>query len=198
MIARAQQNRRIEWATLGLFAGFYAAWLAVILLHRSLPWPASVAASGTARRFLHVVAARGAARSPDRVARRQHRPGLCTAVVLAAVPRLPLQPHAASPHRPHRPAVRSRIVLPSSRRLGVGGRRQAGLHPRHPHDARPFDDRRGPQHRPLPVARDPHHPIQPSCGTPMGCSPGRRRRCWLGGSSWSSAFRSGSTSWGSS
>ena len=43
MIARAQQNRRIEWATLGLFTGFYAAWLAVILLHRSLPWPASLA-----------------------------------------------------------------------------------------------------------------------------------------------------------
>jgi fatty acid desaturase len=43
VIARAQQNRRIEWATLGLFAGFYAAWLAVILMHRSLPWPASVA-----------------------------------------------------------------------------------------------------------------------------------------------------------
>jgi len=43
VIARAQQNRRVEWATLGLFAGFYAAYLAVILLHRSLPWPASVA-----------------------------------------------------------------------------------------------------------------------------------------------------------
>lgn len=43
MIARAQQNRRVEWATLGLFAGFYAAYLAVILLHRSLPWPAAVA-----------------------------------------------------------------------------------------------------------------------------------------------------------
>jgi fatty acid desaturase len=43
VIARAQQNRRIEWATLGLFAGFYAAYLAVVLLHRSLPWPASVA-----------------------------------------------------------------------------------------------------------------------------------------------------------
>jgi fatty acid desaturase len=43
VVARAQQNRRIEWATLGLFAGFYAAWLAVILFHRSLPWPASLA-----------------------------------------------------------------------------------------------------------------------------------------------------------
>ncbi|MEY2522568.1 MAG: hypothetical protein QOJ66_1133 [Ilumatobacteraceae bacterium] len=43
MIARAQQNRRIEWATLGLFGGFYAAYLAVILLHKSLPWPASLA-----------------------------------------------------------------------------------------------------------------------------------------------------------
>ncbi|MBK5332103.1 MAG: fatty acid desaturase [Ilumatobacteraceae bacterium] len=43
MVARAQQNRRIEWATLGLFLGFYVAWLAVILLHKSLPWPASVA-----------------------------------------------------------------------------------------------------------------------------------------------------------
>ena len=39
MVARAQQNRRIEWVTLGLFAGFYAAWLVVILMHRSLPWP---------------------------------------------------------------------------------------------------------------------------------------------------------------
>ena len=43
MIARAQQNRRIEWATLGLFAGFYAAWLAVILLHTSLPLAAMLA-----------------------------------------------------------------------------------------------------------------------------------------------------------
>jgi fatty acid desaturase len=43
VVARAQQNRRIEWKTLGLFAGFYAAWLVVILLHKSLPWPASLA-----------------------------------------------------------------------------------------------------------------------------------------------------------
>ena len=42
MVARAQQNRRIEWVTLGLFAGFYAAWLSVVLLHRSLPWPVSL------------------------------------------------------------------------------------------------------------------------------------------------------------
>jgi fatty acid desaturase len=44
VVARAQRGRRIEWATLGLFAGFYAAWLLVVLRHRSLPWPASVAA----------------------------------------------------------------------------------------------------------------------------------------------------------
>ncbi len=43
MVARAQRGRRVEWLTLGLFAGFYAAWLAVILRHRSLPWPAEVA-----------------------------------------------------------------------------------------------------------------------------------------------------------
>ena len=42
-MARAQRSRRIEWVTLGLFAGFYAAWLVVILLHRRLPWPAEVA-----------------------------------------------------------------------------------------------------------------------------------------------------------
>jgi fatty acid desaturase len=42
VVARAQRNRRIEWVTLGLFAGFYAAWLLVILRHRSLPWPAEV------------------------------------------------------------------------------------------------------------------------------------------------------------
>jgi fatty acid desaturase len=40
---RAQRDG-VEWITLGLFVGFYAAWLMVILGHRSLPWPASVAA----------------------------------------------------------------------------------------------------------------------------------------------------------
>lgn len=40
----AQRRGGIEWATLGLFAAFYAAWLTVVLHHRSLPWPASVAA----------------------------------------------------------------------------------------------------------------------------------------------------------
>ena len=44
MTARAQRIGGIEWATLGLFAGLYVAWLAVVLGHRSLPWPASVAA----------------------------------------------------------------------------------------------------------------------------------------------------------
>jgi fatty acid desaturase len=42
VVARAQQNRRIEWLTLGLFVGFYAAWIAVVLSHRSLPWPAEI------------------------------------------------------------------------------------------------------------------------------------------------------------
>jgi fatty acid desaturase len=40
---RAQRGG-VEWITLGLFVGFYAAWLVVILGHGSLPWPASVAA----------------------------------------------------------------------------------------------------------------------------------------------------------
>jgi fatty acid desaturase len=44
VVARAQRNRRIEWVTLALFAGFYAAWLIVILRHDSLPWPAEVGA----------------------------------------------------------------------------------------------------------------------------------------------------------
>ena len=44
MVARAQRSGGIEWATLGLFTCFYVAWLAVVLQHRSLPWPASVAA----------------------------------------------------------------------------------------------------------------------------------------------------------
>jgi fatty acid desaturase len=34
----------VEWKTVGLFAAYYAAWLAVVLLHRSIPWPASLAA----------------------------------------------------------------------------------------------------------------------------------------------------------
>ena len=42
-MARAQRSGRIEWLTLGLFVGFYVAWLAVILLHRRLPWPVSLA-----------------------------------------------------------------------------------------------------------------------------------------------------------
>ncbi|HEX3089592.1 MAG TPA: fatty acid desaturase [Ilumatobacteraceae bacterium] len=42
MAARAQRNHRIEWLTLGLFAGFYAAWLVVVLGHTSVPWPVEV------------------------------------------------------------------------------------------------------------------------------------------------------------
>ena len=44
MVGRANRTGRIEWMTLGLFVGFYAAWLVVVLAHRSVPWPASVAA----------------------------------------------------------------------------------------------------------------------------------------------------------
>jgi fatty acid desaturase len=44
--ARAQRSGGVEWTTLGLFVGFYAAWLVVILGHRSVPWPASLAALG--------------------------------------------------------------------------------------------------------------------------------------------------------
>ena len=44
MAARAQRSSGVEWRTLGLFVGFYAAWLAVILEHRSIPWPAMIAA----------------------------------------------------------------------------------------------------------------------------------------------------------
>ena len=43
MVARAQRTGGIEWMTLGLFAGFYAAWLVVVLKHQSLAWPAEVA-----------------------------------------------------------------------------------------------------------------------------------------------------------
>jgi fatty acid desaturase len=43
VVARAQRIGGIEWVTLGLFAGFYAAWLVVILGHQSLPWPAELA-----------------------------------------------------------------------------------------------------------------------------------------------------------
>ena len=43
MVARAQQRGPIEWLTIALFAAFYTAWLVVILLHRSLPWPVSLA-----------------------------------------------------------------------------------------------------------------------------------------------------------
>jgi len=42
-VARAQRNGRIEWLTLGLFGGFYVAWLAVVLLHQRLPSLVSVA-----------------------------------------------------------------------------------------------------------------------------------------------------------
>ena len=45
MAARARsQGSRLEWKTLALFICFYAAWLAVVLAHRSLPWFASVCA----------------------------------------------------------------------------------------------------------------------------------------------------------
>ncbi|HSB85530.1 MAG TPA: fatty acid desaturase [Ilumatobacteraceae bacterium] len=42
--ARAERGQGPEWATLGLFAGFYAAWSAVVVMHRSIPWLASLAA----------------------------------------------------------------------------------------------------------------------------------------------------------
>ncbi|MGZ6993365.1 MAG: fatty acid desaturase, partial [Ilumatobacteraceae bacterium] len=44
MVARAQRSGGVEWITLGLFVGFYGAWLVVILDHESIPWPASIAA----------------------------------------------------------------------------------------------------------------------------------------------------------
>ena len=44
MVARAQGSGGIEWTTLALFGAFYALWLAVVLGHRSLPWPAALAA----------------------------------------------------------------------------------------------------------------------------------------------------------
>jgi fatty acid desaturase len=43
VVARAQRTGGIEWMTLGLFVGFYAAWLVVVLKHQSLAWPAEVA-----------------------------------------------------------------------------------------------------------------------------------------------------------
>lgn len=46
MVAGAQRKRRIEWVTLGLFAGFYSAWLVVILGHDSVPWPVEVGVLG--------------------------------------------------------------------------------------------------------------------------------------------------------
>ena len=42
--ARAQRSGGVEWKTLGLFVCFYSAWIAVILGHRSIPWPAMLAA----------------------------------------------------------------------------------------------------------------------------------------------------------
>jgi fatty acid desaturase len=42
--ARARRSSRVEWQTLGLFVGFYGTWLAVILEHSSIPWPAMLAA----------------------------------------------------------------------------------------------------------------------------------------------------------
>jgi fatty acid desaturase len=44
VVARAQRSGGIEWTTLGLFTAFYAAWFAVVLGHRSIPWPASLSA----------------------------------------------------------------------------------------------------------------------------------------------------------
>jgi fatty acid desaturase len=44
--AQREQHGGIEWLTLGLFIAFYGTWLAVVLGHSSLPWPASVAALG--------------------------------------------------------------------------------------------------------------------------------------------------------
>jgi len=51
MAARAGSRQRggsstVEWQTVALFAWFYAAWLAITLLHRSIPWPASIAGLG--------------------------------------------------------------------------------------------------------------------------------------------------------
>ncbi|MEY2445638.1 MAG: hypothetical protein QOE00_2218 [Ilumatobacteraceae bacterium] len=46
MEARAQRTGGVEWRTLGLFVAFFALFLTVVLSHRSLPWPAMLAALG--------------------------------------------------------------------------------------------------------------------------------------------------------
>jgi fatty acid desaturase len=48
VVARANNRELggIEWPTVGLFGVFYALWLTVVLAHRAVPWPASVAALG--------------------------------------------------------------------------------------------------------------------------------------------------------
>ena len=86
----------------------------------------------------------------------QHHSGVRPAVAVAAVPRLPVEPHGPPPHRHHRPAVRPRVVLPAARRLGVGQCGQAGVHPRHANHDRAPDHRIDSQHLPVPVARVAH------------------------------------------
>ncbi|MCY7300153.1 MAG: fatty acid desaturase [Ilumatobacteraceae bacterium] len=42
-VAIAPSSRSTEWPTVALLVAFFAAWLAVVLLHESIPWPFQVA-----------------------------------------------------------------------------------------------------------------------------------------------------------
>ena len=155
MVARAQRNGGVEWATLGLFAGFYAAWLVVILGHQSLPWPAEVAALALLGGFYM---------SLQHEALHGHPTGwrgVNTTLAFAPLSLwLPYLGYRSSHMLHHHTDLTDPQFDPESFYLRPVDWTSAGvvkrtLHPHHPDHGRPPDDRRGAQHRPVPVARVP-------------------------------------------
>ena len=164
MTSRAQRSCGIEWATLGLFAAFYAAWFAVVLAHRSLPWPATVAALALLGGFYMSLQHEALHGHPTT------RRGANTALAFAPLSFwLPYLGYRSS-HMVHHhtdltdPRDRPRIVLRRPSRVEFCRRGQTLLHPRHPDHGRSAHDRVGAQHR------------VGTCGTrcgPCGSTPAR-------------------------
>ena len=156
MSVRAQQNHRIEWLTLGLFAGFYAAWLVVILANHArcpgrLPWRSwrSWAASTChcSTRHCTVTPPGGAGSTPLWRSPRCHC-GCRTSATGRAT---------CSTTTPTS-QTRSSTPSPSTSAIGLVVRRcgQAQLHPRDANHDRAPDHRIDSQHLPVRVARVAH------------------------------------------
>ena len=198
MAARARRSGGIEWATLGLFAAFYAAWLAVVLLHRSLPWPASLAALALLGGFYMSLQHEALHGHPT------SRRGVNTALAFAPLSFwLPYLGYRSSHMVHHHTDLTDPEIDPESFYLNpvewssAGAVKRSYILVTRTMVGR-LTDRFGAQHRSIPVARGAHSRIDAAGGQAMGSPRSRCRRRSAGGCSWSSVSRSGSTCWDSS